>query len=664
MKKITSAVLGLLALSLNHSAQVTTTVSAPPPNGYYATVPAMPTGSNDCVYHRAAFLIPQSELTGFLLTNSVITTVALDYIQGVNIATTGQFSIYLQNTPNTTYSKGQTWSTILTGMGLPVYQGNLSLPVTAGSATVPCTLNGPTFTYNGGGIYVAFDWYAPTANATQPALHFVNVVGTSAGNMVYAFTGSGGPAPATLSVTQSFRPCLHLYAANTASNEVALTRFDTYGKMSNLFTAGHVPTAQIQNRSISAKSGIAVTLTISGANSYINTQTITSSVPGGGYATVQFAPFMPTNLGLNQMTVVIPPDQDNTNNGWLWSQTVTCNDYAFIPPLPVTTFTDIQYGLNPSGVYAYKFTPASNALLTGVNMIVSSNTTAAGQCNLTGVVVDPSGAILASTGTVVVNSTMYQTLQTFKFNTPFAMAANTPYYIGVAMSAGTACYPFCTVVPNFSVANFYRSNPVGSALALADRGYLAIGALITTPDMTVGLSQGTKTVTCKGETFTLGITPNGMNNFTWTASPITSLAPSTGTSLVVSITPTALTNATVSGVLTTFSVSSTATNGCKSSVAIIAHSISACNSIFSTENDGAEIVLMPNPTADGKTTITGLQSGDNSITVYNVVGQAVLNFSTKEDEVTIDMSQQPAGSYVVWVRDGNRARTIKLLHEK
>jgi hypothetical protein len=87
-----------------------------PPNEQAGSNFALASGGNTAVYHRAAFLIKNTELAGLALTNSVITSVVFNYLQGINAATIGQFTLYLQNTPDATYNKGTNWSTIITGM--------------------------------------------------------------------------------------------------------------------------------------------------------------------------------------------------------------------------------------------------------------------------------------------------------------------------------------------------------------------------------------------------------------------------------------------------------------------------------------------------------------------------------------------------------------------
>lgn len=75
----------------------------------------------------------------------------------------------------------------------------------------------------------------------------------------------------------------------------------------------------------------------------------------------------------------------------------------------------------------------------------------------------------------------------------------------------------------------------------------------------------------------------------------------------------------------------------------------------------AKLKMYPNPSANGSTLVSGL-IGENDITVYNVLGQAVLNRHTTSTEVSIDLSQLKAGTYLVTVRNAQQqSKTVHLM---
>lgn len=74
-----------------------------------------------------------------------------------------------------------------------------------------------------------------------------------------------------------------------------------------------------------------------------------------------------------------------------------------------------------------------------------------------------------------------------------------------------------------------------------------------------------------------------------------------------------------------------------------------------------KLKMFPNPSANGSTKITGL-SGENDITVYNVIGQVVIGRHVSTNEVNLDLSQLKAGTYQVKVSNSaNQSKTMHLL---
>jgi len=651
MKRNTLTLLMAVGLCAASFGQVTTVLQAPQTDGSWSTLHA-PSGSLNAVSHRACYLVKQTELTGLALTNSIITGFGFDFLNGVNAPTSGQFTVYLQNTGDATYLKGTNYPTAISTMGPARFLGTYSIPVAAASPTsIVLTLTTP-FTYTGGGIYVAFEWNSPSAAATTPARYNCNTTGLTPTGGSYTFTSSG-PAATTMSL-DVFRPAFLWAAANSATNEASVEDMFTLGKVSKQFNANHPVTATIRNNSSVSMSNIPVTLTVSGANP-VNTVVTIPSLAAGATTVITWG-YNPTALGLNNMTVSLPSDQKSNNNVWVWSQTVTCNDFSFIPPLPASTFTDVQYGLNPSGVYAYEFIPPANCNLTGVKMIVSNNAAAVG-VQLNGVVVDISnGNVLASTNTITITGGMAQTEQLMTFATPYALTAGTNYYIGVAQLPGsaTASYPFTSLTPSYPINNFYRSNPVGTPLTQADRGYLAIGAVIGT-SLTSLTASATKTAVCKGKDQVV-VTATGADVYAWTPASL-------GSSPSITFTPTSPTTAQTSTFISVIGNYTTGpASGCKSNAVNLTFALSACTGLI--DNTGADAVrVFPNPSVSGKTTITNL-SGVNSITIFNSLGQVVLTQTTSNDTEQVDISQYPAGNYMMKITNSNNeSRTIKLVNQ-
>jgi hypothetical protein len=79
------------------------------------------------------------------------------------------------------------------------------------------------------------------------------------------------------------------------------------------------------------------------------------------------------------------------------------------------------------------------------------------------------------------------------------------------------------------------------------------------------------------------------------------------------------------------------------------------------ENMMSKVRMMPNPMDGGVTTITGLQ-GNNTIRVYDLLGQNVYQKATDSSTEKIDLSQNAAGTYFVSITNANRqTRTVKVI---
>jgi hypothetical protein len=73
--------------------------------------------------------------------------------------------------------------------------------------------------------------------------------------------------------------------------------------------------------------------------------------------------------------------------------------------------------------------------------------------------------------------------------------------------------------------------------------------------------------------------------------------------------------------------------------------------------------LYPNPAVNGKSTISGLE-GNNTIVIYNVLGQVISSVTANSEMVEIDLSKEPKGTYVVRISNSNnQSKTIKVVNQ-
>ncbi len=656
MKKITLALFALVGSATAVFSQANTTLQAPQTDGSWSTLHA-PSGSASAVYHRACYLVKQSELGGLALTNSVITGFGFDFLNGVSTAVTGQFTVYLQNTSDATYLKGPNFPTAIAPMQTN-YVGNYSIPVSPnGTASIVLPLT-TSFTYTGGGIYVAFEWFCASPNSSTPARYNCNTTGLTPTGGGYTFTAVG-PAPTTMSL-DVFRPAFLFRAANTATNELSVTKMEAMGKYSKLLTGGQFVTAEIRNSSNIAKTNVPVTFSVSGANPFSITQTL-ATIGAGSVTTVTFGPYNTPATGLSNMSVTIPADQVNTNNLWAWSQTVTCNDFATIPPLPITSFGSSIGFVAAGGIYSWKMTPPSASSLNSIYFALAATGTFTD--NMYAVLMDAGGNILASSNTITLNASLNGSFVNFDFNPPVSLTAGTAYLFGVAQPAAPVQYsPFTRVLASYPVPNFYISPIAGGSASNVDRGYMGIGAVLGFSNTNIS-AISSKSAVCNNvapNTYPQSVTLTAVGlpgmTYTWTA-------PSSPTAASTVVTP-SVTSPSGAGSISYFVTGTDGTSGCKTNSAKVTIILNKCTGISKNENFGSDINVYPNPVTNGVSSLSGLV-GANTISVYNLIGQNVMTEVVNAETVNLDFSNLPTGNYFVKVTDTNNdSKIIKVLNQK
>jgi hypothetical protein len=180
----------------------------------------IPQGSRPAT--RSVWIITTAEMTtaGFA-SGDVINAIGFETLTAQNIATTGNITVYMQNTTDATNLKSSDWATAITGMN-SVSNGSYTIPATVG--TFDYSFNGLTpFTYTGGNLYVAFDYQ----NFSNPLATTGNIAGCKTDialgvKSVMALT-TDTTAPASLQpAATAFRPATRLGKAVTCSRPTNL----------------------------------------------------------------------------------------------------------------------------------------------------------------------------------------------------------------------------------------------------------------------------------------------------------------------------------------------------------------------------------------------------------------------------------------------------------
>jgi hypothetical protein len=297
---------------------------------------------------QAHYLITPAEMAaaGFVA-GQQFSQIGWRYNTAPGLTGAGTLQIWFENTADNTNQKSTTWSTAISGM-TQVHNANTTLPNTTSPFFITLN-NGSAFTYTGQGLYVAFLWQYCTGTLSTSTVVDCN---TSLSNSLYQAQSTTSCSPAaTLATSTAFRPATWL-TPSAFNNDAKVDLIYTYGSVPNVFTIGHQIQARITNVGINPFSGN-VTLNITGANTFSDTQVISSLAPCSS-TVVTFSGFTPTSTGTNNISVSVPSDDNNSNNIITMNQPVTTNLYSYkYENVPLTG----GVGFNPGvfGVFVSKF---------------------------------------------------------------------------------------------------------------------------------------------------------------------------------------------------------------------------------------------------------------------------------------------------------------------
>ena len=226
----------------------------------------------------------------------------------------------------------------------------------------------------------------------------------------------------------------------------------------------HVVQAVVQNNGYNALTNLSVTLTVSGANSYTNTQVL-SALAVGGLDVVTFAAYTPTVAGINDITVSVANDDNNTNNSYSYWQEVG-NTYAYADS--TSSFSGLGYA-DGEGAMFCKYTMFGSKSIPTVNVGLSFDADCVGQ-TVYAMVLDALGTIVGASSNYVIQTADIGTIKSFAITNPPTITG-TDFYVGIAQTQGTIpfeYYPLGTQEESYVRSNaYYTAGLDASGLAEA-----------------------------------------------------------------------------------------------------------------------------------------------------------------------------------------------------
>ena len=356
-------------------------------------------------FERAVYLITATEMAAAGYTNgSSPTVIGWNYSTAPTVAGSAPLIVYMQNTADTTNTKSTTWATAISGMTI-AHNATTALPAAAGPFDITLT-GGSTFTYTGGGLYIAFDWgqYAGTLDAAV-------VVSCNSTGLVSGLKGaqSSIAAPTTIAAS-SFRPETRLNGAPTVANDAAVTAIYSYGQVPFGLVPPQATGAVVNNNGANSLTSLPITLNVTGADTFTNMQTIPSVTSCGGQSSAAFASFTPGVIGTDTITASVPADDVNANNTLSRTMNITSLTYDFKFP-GSTTAGGVGF-TTTVGALVGKFTINSANAITAVTVEFNTVTATtyrvaiygdnAGMPSLTALYVDAADRTVTATGPVTI----------------------------------------------------------------------------------------------------------------------------------------------------------------------------------------------------------------------------------------------------------------------
>jgi hypothetical protein len=151
----------------------------------------------------------------------------------------------------------------------------------------------------------------------------------------------------------------------------AVVNVFTLGKRPAGFGGNHAVQATIRNAGSATLTNLNVSLNVTGANTYTNSQSV-ASLAAGATTVVTFVGFNPIIVGSNTVTVSVPSDDVNTNNSIAVTQTITSNTIS----TAYSATTTVGVGNNGSVIeFATKFANAGTKAIDQLTLYFPTTST-------------------------------------------------------------------------------------------------------------------------------------------------------------------------------------------------------------------------------------------------------------------------------------------------
>ncbi|MFQ3599382.1 MAG: T9SS type A sorting domain-containing protein [Chloroherpetonaceae bacterium] len=262
------------------------------------------------------------------------------------------------------------------------------------------------------------------------------------------------------------------------TNDAAIEAVYTLTRAPGFFAAPLPIQALVRNTGPVPITNLPVTLTISGVNSFTNTQVI-ASLPVNARRIVDFPNYTPINIGFNFVTVSVPSDANINNNSQTITQDISSNTFSYLDANPASG--QVGFGTG-SGLLLTRFRLSGSNKISQVRVFISADPNSVGK-NVYAVLLGANGQRLDTSATLTIQNTMLNQFFTFDL-TNLPTLTNTDFYVGLAQTASpTAYFPLGTQTENPARPDRYYSATLNGGevpTAVTDLNRFMIEAILFT----------------------------------------------------------------------------------------------------------------------------------------------------------------------------------------
>ncbi|QQS34080.1 MAG: carboxypeptidase regulatory-like domain-containing protein [Acidobacteriota bacterium] len=280
-----------------------------------------------------------------------------------SVATTGNLRVYLLDTPAAATALPN--ATIDPTGFTKIIDGTISIPAGIAEINIDVPIGGPgtsLFTPTPGNAVTVLFEYQTTSPLATP-LGGPNVFSTTAASGNVLSTYQSQTVNGTAGTFSNFRPETRF--GTFTSNDASVTQIYSYGEVPLGLASPKSIRAFVRNLGVNSLVNLPVTLDITGAEVFTDTQTI-PALPGCSQSVVTFSAFSPTLLGSNSIAVSVPPDDVNANN--LSSRPLDVTELGYSYKYPGTTSSNGAGFSGGSGAIIGRFSTTSSEEIADVRL--------------------------------------------------------------------------------------------------------------------------------------------------------------------------------------------------------------------------------------------------------------------------------------------------------